>query len=104
MSEHGLCPTLRSWRQHRLPTWYDDTKFGIFIHWSVSSLIGWALRLRCLHTERVIHDDLRTRFLLRDVAHAFADRSLAASDRQGLWASGTYSFRFSIGYLGVPSA
>jgi hypothetical protein len=32
MSEPGLCPTRRSLRQHRLLTWYDDTKFGVFIH------------------------------------------------------------------------
>jgi hypothetical protein len=40
MSEHGLRQTLRRLRQHHLPTWYDDTKFGIFIHWSVSPVIG----------------------------------------------------------------
>ncbi|MBI3781819.1 MAG: alpha-L-fucosidase [Deltaproteobacteria bacterium] len=39
-------PTLRSLRRHRLPAWYDDAKFGIFIHWSVSSVIGWAPRER----------------------------------------------------------
>lgn len=39
-----LQPSLRSLRLHRLPAWYDDAKLGIFIHWSVSSVIGWAPR------------------------------------------------------------
>jgi len=39
-----LQPTPRGLRRHRLPAWYDDAKLGIFIHWSVSSVIGWAPR------------------------------------------------------------
>src|SRR3712207_5314901 len=28
-------PSLESLRQHRVPGWYQDGKFGIFIHWGV---------------------------------------------------------------------
>jgi len=28
-------PTAQSVRQHRAPQWYEDAKFGIFIHWGV---------------------------------------------------------------------
>ncbi len=44
MSAQRFQPTLRSLKRHRLPTWYDDAKFGIFIHWSVSSVAGFAPR------------------------------------------------------------
>lgn len=49
-------PTLRSLRRHRVPAWYEDAKFGIFIHWSVSSVIGWAPR------DREINEVLRTEY------------------------------------------
>jgi alpha-L-fucosidase len=39
-------PTLESLRTHRLPAWYDDAKLGIFIHWSLSSVPGFATRDR----------------------------------------------------------
>lgn len=35
-------PTPESVRTHPLPEWYDDAKFGIFIHWSVFSVPAWA--------------------------------------------------------------
>jgi len=35
-------PTLSSVRKHRLPAWFDDVKFGIFIHWSLSSVPAFA--------------------------------------------------------------
>lgn len=56
-------PTLRGLRQHRLPAWYDDAKLGIFIHWSVSSVIGWA------PTELDINEILRQRY---DDAQAYS--------------------------------
>lgn len=36
--------TQKSLRQHPIPAWYDDAKLGIFIHWSVSSVPGFAPR------------------------------------------------------------
>ena len=27
-----------------LPQWYDDCKFGIFIHWGVYSVPGWSTK------------------------------------------------------------
>lgn len=35
-------PTLKSLNQHPLPQWYADAKLGIFIHWGLYSVPGWA--------------------------------------------------------------
>jgi alpha-L-fucosidase len=35
-------PTFESVRQHRVPDWYHDAKLGIFIHWGLYSVPGWA--------------------------------------------------------------
>jgi len=35
-------PTWESIEQHEVPDWYDDAKFGIFIHWGVYSVPAWA--------------------------------------------------------------
>src|SRR5215469_4760783 len=34
--------TVESLDLHRLPDWYDDAKLGIFIHWGLYSVPGWA--------------------------------------------------------------
>jgi len=34
--------TLESLNQHPLPQWYGDAKLGIFIHWGLYSVPGWA--------------------------------------------------------------
>ncbi len=36
--------TLDSLNAHRVPQWYDDAKFGIFIHWGLFSIPGFATR------------------------------------------------------------
>ncbi len=30
---------------HRVPTWYDDAKLGVFLHWGLYSVPGWAPRV-----------------------------------------------------------
>ena len=35
-------PTWESIRTHELPKWYDDAKFGIFIHWGLYSIPAYA--------------------------------------------------------------
>jgi len=35
-------PNWESLATHRLPAWYDDAKLGIFIHWGLYSVPGWA--------------------------------------------------------------
>lgn len=35
-------PTWESVSQHRLPDWYDAAKLGIFVHWGLYSVPGWA--------------------------------------------------------------
>ncbi len=34
--------TIESLNQHPLPEWYNDAKLGIFIHWGLYSVPGWA--------------------------------------------------------------
>ncbi|MFZ9986136.1 MAG: alpha-L-fucosidase [Candidatus Nanopelagicales bacterium] len=35
-------PTWESVSTHPLPDWYDDAKLGIFLHWGIYSVPGWA--------------------------------------------------------------
>ncbi|MDX1649175.1 MAG: alpha-L-fucosidase, partial [Myxococcota bacterium] len=49
-------PTLASLRTHRVPDWYHDAKLGIFVHWSVPSVPGFAPR------EHDIQELLRRRY------------------------------------------
>ena len=35
-------PTLESVRKHENPDWYLNAKLGIFVHWGLYSLPGWA--------------------------------------------------------------
>ena len=34
--------TLDSIQQHTVPAWFHDAKLGIFIHWGLYSVPGWA--------------------------------------------------------------
>ena len=43
-------PTLESVRQRPLPQWYDDAKLGIFVHWGLYSVPGWAASRLDLHS------------------------------------------------------
>ena len=38
----GYEPTWESVSTHPLPDWYDDAKLGVFLHWGVYSVPGWA--------------------------------------------------------------
>ncbi len=40
---------------HRVPDWYDDAKLGIFIHWGLYSVPGWAPRVPDIQ-QLLIHD------------------------------------------------
>ena len=35
-------PELQSLRQHPVPDWFHNAKLGIFIHWGLFSVPGWA--------------------------------------------------------------
>lgn len=37
-------PSLDSVKKHPLPNWYNDAKFGIFIHWGIYSIPAFAPR------------------------------------------------------------
>ncbi len=37
-------PDPKSLRTHPVPTWFEDAKFGIFVHWSLSCIPAWAPR------------------------------------------------------------
>ncbi len=42
MPHQKFTPDNESLRKHQVPDWYHDAKFGIFIHWSVSSIPAYA--------------------------------------------------------------
>lgn len=42
MSKKKYLPTWESLNQHKVPKWFMDAKFGIFIHWGVYSVPAWA--------------------------------------------------------------
>jgi len=37
-------PDPKSLRAHPVPAWFEDAKFGIFVHWSLSCIPAWAPR------------------------------------------------------------
>ncbi len=45
----GYSPSLASLKQHPVPTWYDDAKFGIFIHWGLFSVPAFAPQCGSIH-------------------------------------------------------
>ncbi|KAA0232693.1 MAG: hypothetical protein JJLCMIEE_02029 [Acidimicrobiales bacterium] len=47
-------PNFDSLRLHPLPRWYDDAKLGVFLHWGLSSVPGWAPRVPDIQT--MFHD------------------------------------------------
>ncbi|MBC8074555.1 MAG: alpha-L-fucosidase [Chloroflexales bacterium] len=42
-------PTPQSIREHRAPGWFNDAKLGIFVHWGLYSVPGWAPTTGPLH-------------------------------------------------------
>ncbi|RIL06362.1 MAG: alpha-L-fucosidase [Proteobacteria bacterium] len=39
-----FAPDPKSLRAHRVPAWFDDAKFGVFVHWSLSCIPAFAAR------------------------------------------------------------
>lgn len=44
MTQKKYEPTLESLNAHPIPEWYDDAKFGIFIHWGMWAIPGFAAK------------------------------------------------------------
>jgi alpha-L-fucosidase len=42
-------PSIESLAQHPLPQWYDGAKLGIFVHWGLYSVPGWAPTMHAEH-------------------------------------------------------
>ena len=42
-------PNWESIRTHTVPEWFDDAKFGIFVHWGLYSVPAWATPTGELH-------------------------------------------------------
>jgi alpha-L-fucosidase len=42
-------PTIESLNRHALPQWYADGKLGIFVHWGLYSVPGWAPTVHSEH-------------------------------------------------------
>jgi alpha-L-fucosidase len=45
MADPGGAATLEALNARPLPAWYDEAKFGIFIHWGMFAIPGFAARL-----------------------------------------------------------
>lgn len=41
--------------EHPMPDWYDDAKLGIFLHWGLYSVPGWAPQVADI--QQMLHDD-----------------------------------------------
>ena len=48
-------PTWESVRTHPLPDWYADAKLGVFIHWGLFSVPGWAPQVD--DVQRILKDE-----------------------------------------------
>ena len=42
--------TWESVSTHRVPTWYEDAKLGVFLHWGLYSVPAWAERVPDIQT------------------------------------------------------
>ena len=49
-------PTWDSVRSHPLPAWYEDAKLGVFLHWGLYSVPGWAPQVPDIQTILRQHD------------------------------------------------
>lgn len=47
-------PTWDSVATHELPDWYDDAKLGVFLHWGLYSVPGWAPQVA--NIQELLHD------------------------------------------------
>lgn len=45
-----FAPTWPSLQRHRLPEWFDDAKLGLFVHWGLYSVPGWAPQVPDIQT------------------------------------------------------
>ena len=71
-------PTLESLNQHPLPQWYADAKLGIFVHWGLYSVPGWAPLVHPEHdfSDTRLHQEQSVR---RVVSERHANRRIAHS-------------------------
>ncbi|MGI9577113.1 MAG: alpha-L-fucosidase [Microthrixaceae bacterium] len=60
-------PTWESVSEHSLPKWYDDAKLGIFLHWGLYSVPGWAPQVPDI--QQMLHDQ-GPRSMLRNNPYA----------------------------------
>jgi alpha-L-fucosidase len=60
-------PTWESVGTHPLPEWYDDAKLGVFLHWGLYSVPGWAPQVPDI--QELLHDH-GPRTILRNSPYA----------------------------------
>lgn len=60
-------PTWESVGAHPLPQWYDDAKLGVFLHWGLYSVPGWAPQVPDI--QEMLHEH-GPRAMLRDNPYA----------------------------------
>lgn len=54
----AFAPTLESLGSHKVPEWYDDAKFGIFVHWGLFSVPAFAPSLGTIGEVFANHYDM----------------------------------------------
>lgn len=51
-------PTKQSIKQHEVPNWFHDAKFGIFIHWGLFSVPSFAMTgLNLIESEKRVSEE-----------------------------------------------
>jgi alpha-L-fucosidase len=60
-------PTWDSVSSHPVPTWYEDAKLGVFLHWGLFSVPGWAPRVPDINTVLRSH---RPSWMLANIPYA----------------------------------
>ncbi len=68
--------------EHPLPDWYDDAKLGIFLHWGLYSVPGWAPQVPDI--QQMLHDH-GPRAMLRDNPYAEWYRNTSQIEGSPTW-------------------
>lgn len=55
-------PNLKSLRQHQVPSWFNDAKLGIMIHWGLYSIPAYAPTGHGTSTEILMHEGFKSYF------------------------------------------
>jgi alpha-L-fucosidase len=88
-------PTNESIAQHDLPAWYQDAKLGIFIHWGLYSVPGWAKATELSLEETLAKDGGATWFAENPYAEWYLNSLRIAESATADYHRKTYGEDFS---------